>query len=79
MFNMEVRNATPTPAVQVSVNSPADMESGSKDVESPSVADRMAISRTCPHAYGNRRVMEDVIPNVAADAIMRLRSGLERW
>lgn len=51
MFNMEVRRATPRPAVQVSVKSPAEMESGSK-VESgaPSVVDSMAISRTCPHA-----------------------------
>ena len=39
-------------------------------------ASRIAASNTCPQAYGNRRVMEDVTPSVRAEAIMRVRSGL---
>ena len=78
ILSMEVRRATPRPAVQVSAKSPADMERGWKEESAvPAWVESRAASRTCPQAYGRRSVMEEVTPRVAAEARIRFRSGLD--
>lgn len=78
MLSMVVRRATPSPAAHVRPKSPAEIVRGLKS-ELSVVDERMAMSRTCPHAYGRRRVMEEVTASVAAEAKMSGRSGLDSW